>query len=648
MVLRHLFTIHASLSEFDLAYRAYDSYVEIVNRGKDRAEKSGEEDAGIDDDSTILRTSAEAIRLLCRYGSRKEAEKALQIGDHIEQWLEQMSHIKSITSGADSAAPAGPPVEPTALAQAYCAIGISQAQWARFTYQADTRASIQAKAVHYLWKSLEPRFEDTSNIETLYALGLVLAEMRDIPGAIKIVKRALLPAKQQNIEGCLGTEYGRERKLIPLWHLLALLLTSRSEFSAAEKACEAAFEQFGDMTVLFGDEDEKSGYRSEHLNAAASNAKPMGIVDRMESFEKTGILQVKMTQLGLVEVLEGPTAAVDGCDELLALFTRLFGEEQTVDVAKLQEPAVAPAPPKSAHGTIRGSIFRSRGSVKVPNKEEPRPRNASISTVATQATTAPAIQVTDENGAEPAKSHHHHHHHHLFHRHKDEDEKEKPSVTRSPSKLQKRSMHSLHEKSAQDAGQVPDVPALEHTGDGTANGTVASTTTAEKKTADRSSRSSSLRKSFESQNRHRSASQTGPQSRQFSSSVDMSQTSKQQEPLPAPTLDASYIPPEPQFSVIQIHRHKVSLLVDIWLFVAGLYTRAGMYEDARGAVTEAFKPVKAFQSEIALENSSTKAFADRGWGGGRSVEELWSDVYAAVSTPFKYTNIRRVQLANKS
>jgi len=54
-----------------------------------------------------------------------------------------------------------------------------------------------------------------------------------------------------------------------------------------------------------------------------------------------------------------------------------------------------------------------------------------------------------------------------------------------------------------------------------------------------------------------------------------------------------------------------------------------MYEDARGAVAEGFKPVKGFEAEVALENSSTKAFADRGWGGGRSVEELWSDVYAA-------------------
>ena len=37
--MRYLFIVHASLAEFDLAFKAYDSYVEIVTRGKDRAEQ---------------------------------------------------------------------------------------------------------------------------------------------------------------------------------------------------------------------------------------------------------------------------------------------------------------------------------------------------------------------------------------------------------------------------------------------------------------------------------------------------------------------------------------------------------------------------------------------------------------------------------
>ena len=293
----------------------------------------------------ILRTSAEAIRLLCRFGGRKDAEKALDIGTTVEKWLEQTHHTKSTASEAGSVRSIGALLAPRAIATAYSAIGISLAQWARHTYDADTRTAVQTKAVQYLRRSLEPKLEDANNIEALYALGLVLAEMRDIPAAIKVVKRALSPATKNKgaisadgvVSDGLTTAYGRERKLIPVWHLLALLLTSRSEFSAAEKACEAAFEQFGDPVVLFGKDDEDSAYRSAHLNEKDGKGRTASIVDKMESFEKSGILQVKMTQLSLVEVIEGASVAVDDCDELLALYARLFGDPAT-EKAKLQPP----------------------------------------------------------------------------------------------------------------------------------------------------------------------------------------------------------------------------------------------------------------------------------------------------------------------
>ena len=75
----------------------------------------------------------------------------------------------------------------------------------------------------------------------------------------------------------------------------------------------------------------------------------------------------------------------------------------------------------------------------------------------------------------------------------------------------------------------------------------------------------------------------------------------------------------------------MSLLVDIWIFTSGLYARAQAFEDAREAVTEALKLVETFENELALEFSTAKALADKGWGGGKSVEELWADAYTAVS-----------------
>jgi tetratricopeptide (TPR) repeat protein len=582
---------------------------------------------GIDDDSTILRTSAVAIGILCRFGSASEAEKALHIGHSIEKWLEQSESLKSSTSEAGSVRSVEAYIEPKSLASAYCAIGISHAHWARFTYEADSRSSLQARAIQYLRKSLAPKFEEPNNLEALYALALVLAETRDVPGAIQVVKRALSPSSKQNTlvgaEGVitpgLTTDFGRERKLIPLWHLLALLLTSRAEYDAAERACEAAFEQFGDPSILFGAEED-GAYRSEHLNHANGKNSNLGVIDQMEGFEKTGVLQVKMTQLSLLEKGDGPAAAVDGCDELLALYARLFGEVAAVP-AKPQ-PVTTMPPPKSAVGTIRGSIFRSRGTVKNPPNHN---RNSSVassvpSTIATQATAAPAIQVTDEDS-----THGHHRNRLSLHRHHGEQ----AGVQRSPSKLQKRSANSLRRKSEMQADQAPEVPELPT---GVANGTSTNNSTVRTRSTRGASISSSPRKSTESQERA-----LRPIPHNLSHTSEPTPTNHPQQPpkqdtrLPTPMPNPYYIPPDPHFSQVQSRRQKVSLLVSIWVYISGLYSRADMLDDAQAAVKEAFKLVEVFESEVAQESSTSKAFADKSWGGGKSVEDLWADVYTAVS-----------------
>ncbi|KAF3035898.1 hypothetical protein E8E12_001138 [Didymella heteroderae] len=569
-ILRYLFIVHASLAEFELAFKAFDSYIEIVTRGKDRAEQEGKTDEGVDDDSTVLRTSAEAIRLLCRFGCRKEAEKAVEIGRNLEKWLDHYEDTKSAT-GASEVPAKRALVEPTALAIAYCAIGIAQAHWAQFTYDADARAGIQAKAIQLLRKSLSPTFEDPSNVDALYALAVILAETRDIVGAIKVAKRALNSATETqaaySTDGVLSigtaTEFGRERKLIPLWHLLALLLTSRFEYTAAEKACEAAFAQFGDPTILFGTDAET--VRSEHLKEASGhNGSTPGVVDRMGNFEKTGILQIKMTQLALIEVTDGAIAAVDGCDELLALYGRLFGSPAAEKV-KLDVPATL-APPKTSTGTTKGGIFRGRGSIRSQKDTSARSSAAGLS--------APAIQVTDEKSAPQANE------------------------TRQSAEVPPVPENALRDPPAQGTAPRP------------------------------LSSASSPRKSVESSETplrpipHNLPLASPPQGHEH-------QPPRQDTRLPAPIPDTNYISPDPRFSKLQDRRQKVSLLVDIWIFTAGLYARAQGFEDARDAVAEALKLVETFENELSLDFSTAKALVEKGWGGGKSVEELWADAYTA-------------------
>jgi hypothetical protein len=86
------------------------------------------------------------------------------------------------------------------------------------------------------------------------------------------------------------------------------------------------------------------------------------------------------------------------------------------------------------------------------------------------------------------------------------------------------------------------------------------------------------------------------------------------------------------FSLAQQKRHKVSLLVKVWLFMAELYVRAESLDDAAGAIQEAQKLVESLEAEVGAAESSARAFYSKTWGGGNSVDELWADVLSIVSS----------------
>ena len=252
---------------------------------------------------------------------------------------------------------------------------------------------------------------------------------------------------------------------------------------------------------------------------------------------------------------------------------------------------------------MKGSIFRGRGSVR-SQKDNSAPGSG------------PSIQVT-EDGSTPHANGHHHHLPHLTHRHKHDESHAK--VGRSSSKLRNRST-SLGQQSVTGNSQATDAPPLP---EGASNGISA-------KTDDSRPLSSTSRKSVDTSETplrpvaHNLTHDSPPQGHE-------QQPPRQDTRLPAPLPDANYIPPDPRFSKLQDRRQKVSLLLDIWIFISRLYTRAQAFEDAKDAADEALKLVETFETELALEFSTAKALADKGWGGGKSVEELWADAYTAVS-----------------
>lgn len=654
-ILRHLFNVHAYVADFDLAFKAFDSYVELVTRGKERAEKSGDADPSLDGDGEVILTAAEAIRILCRFGARHEAERARDIAKQLGHWIDKERkrlNDRPMSPQSYSSIPESS-VSPKAISIAYHAIGTSEANWARWTYNAAARSEIRAKAVHFLRQALDSRWGNSDDLEILYTYALLLAESRDISGSVRLVKAALAQPSSlpDNVPGLVAdglppatavvdgpVDFAHERKLVPFWHLLALLLTARADRANASKACDAAFEQFQDPANLFGHEElhlEPPGEREKQRKTTHA------LVDRMGRFEKEGIIQIKITQIALIEEIEGPTSAVDSCAELLALYARLFG-----DLRSDRKPnrSQTPKPPRTPMSSIRASILgrgRSRRQGENPlSISQISTRPSTRGTTNTATTMAPTIQVTDETGS-AHQPNGHHEPPPLFRRRSHQPGT--PSPRPESVKLRKRStsvrssIRRRSEESARPESTLTShdpIPIIDATAniDGTIERDFASISTAAARpsTATTSIIGTSPRPSMGPDQPLREIPHNLPREKLPPPPEHEHQPPKQDTRLPAPHPATKEATPEPRFAVIQERRHKVTLLVELWTFVAGMYIRAGLYDDAKGAIDEASDLVQALENEIATVSSTAKAFSEKSWGGGKPVEELWGDVWAQV------------------
>ncbi|KAK7937936.1 uncharacterized protein PG986_014804 [Apiospora aurea] len=605
-ILRHLFTVHLAVADFDLAFKALDSYLEIVKKGKARVDKTGHPEPSLDDDATVLETLSRAITALCKYGFTDEAEKARKLGEELEEMLEKLpgplpkldEQIPTLTEETEDSEPLHPRIPAHVNALAWQAIGLSQAQWSRKTYSAVVRAEAQEKAIRCFQKSLSPETGNPTDVRTLFALGLLLAEQRKLSAAIDFVKAALMSNKKAGDQGYPSDAYWRERSLIPLWHLLALLLSARQEYVMAARACEGAFEQFDDPTVLFGSENLDGGaYRSEHLNEVEGNAKTHGLVDDMDDIEKEGIVEIKMTQLALLELLEGPEVAVNASHELLVLYTRLFGSMQpSLPSAERRNSVSGPKSADEKVQTRRASIFstksRTARRASVAEGETSRPQTAGSAIAAAQ----PTIQVTKENGdssdwksSGSVRSRH-----------------RSGSTKRGNSLRKKRESTGSVQRSA--SNSEPPTPAGE--------------------------RPDFF--SWSSKN-HISSSQSlsaGRGLQRYDSTSSTKASTVGEEAVILESLSAPNTLPAIHFPKAQVDRQRLGCLIKVWLMISGFYRRADMWQDSHGALEEAKKLVDSLQAEIVKDTTNAISLTHPGWGGKKSVEELWSDVRSEMAYLF--------------
>ncbi|KAK0251486.1 hypothetical protein B0A54_15511 [Friedmanniomyces endolithicus] len=634
-ILRQLFNVHAALGEYDLAIHAFNSYAEIVGRRKAKSEKTGLQELGSDDDDdAAILTASEAVRVLCKYGDREQAEKALEIGERIKEWLgwqrsdevDELETTEDVKTGG--ARPADNPVlsrlRPDTLACAHRANGISEAHWAHITCDTDVRASLLKNAASSLRRS---RSYDETDPETAYVLARVLAESQNVPAAIEITKRAIAAANASQADDDGEREhYIKQRQLVPLWHLLALCLTTRDEHDAAIKMCNAAFDQFGESTVLFG--------RQGMLDSNTRSRAQRGLVDSMDDFEKEGLLQVKMTELTLIELTEGAERAADFSDEVLRLYARLFGNpEQLKSASKPPQTAASMAPPptRGGGGTLRsiaGSIRpkSARNSVERDTSRQVTSNLAALPETSLGRQTATngqvagppiSITVTNEDGVSAEKGQREHHNHHLHMPFKMRGHH--GDFREAGSMRSKKSAEDLNEKSdgARDSQQVsPPVPPKD-----TAIIDHAQTAVAPESIAPDAPTSAQQPLKVINHNR--------PPDDWPAPLGHEREVPEQDVRLPAPYPPAtSHGLALPNMGSLHVRQHMSSILVKVWLFVAALYVRASFFEDAGGAVEEAQRLVEAFEREKSAQNANSLTLFQKGWGGGKSVDELWADVWS--------------------
>ncbi len=609
-ILRHLFTVHAALGEFDLALHAFNSYVEIVSKGNARAVKTGKREAGFDSDDVAILTAVDAVNVLCRYGDFEQAEKALEVRKTIQSWLQM--HEKQVATAAA--------LQPSTFASAHRAIGISQAHWSRLTFETDVRPTLGADALSSLQRAQQ--YGEVS-LETSYALALLLAESRDVSAATDVIRKAIAasqtPEDSEDAENA-GDGFRQERKLVPLWHLLALCLTAKDDYEQAGKMCGAAFEQFGDAEALYGDSNNRLSVESEQPSMGSAG----GLVDQMDAFEKEGLLQIKMTQVALLELTEGAEAAVGVSHELPALYARLFGNPERLKPATGPPQTATSAVPSKAGGTLRSLAGSIRPGSKRHSQEKTNYKHSSLVSLpegrtpgqAARGGTANgvpiAITVTNEEGVATEKSHHHKLPFKLRGHHGDWREHGNLKWSRS--------VESIREEPVSTPEMKPPVPAKDP----------------EKVTTEQNDSRAAAAQPAVDQNLAREDEKPLMEVRHNASP----------EALPAPAGHSDRPPRQDtrlptqhpgsaagravRLALAQDRKHKVSLVVEVWLFIAGLYLRADLLDDASGAIQEAHKFVDMFEVESTGENTNARRLFQEGWGSGKSIDHLWADVWAAV------------------
>ncbi|KAL8713755.1 MAG: hypothetical protein Q9220_002281 [cf. Caloplaca sp. 1 TL-2023] len=634
-VLRHLFTVHCALAEFSVAAKAFDTYVELVNRGKSRVSKSGESETGLDDDATVLCTTAAGIQLLCYYGQIKDVERAQEIATILERWLGEMrSPLKPAADANDNPNDETDedrqmklPVPGEAVSAAHRSLGICRAHWARLTPDVQSRPELQVTAIASFRQALQSDTVDRHRGETYLAFALLLAETREIDEAVAAAKAAISLCAEQREEGLPSRhqtsddspeDRRRRRLMFKAWHLLAFLLSARQDFATATASCDAAYDLYG-----------------EQLGAHENSQ----LTQQLSLSEREQLIELKMSQLALCKTIEGAGEAVNESGDLLVLYKHLFDYGEGPKKGPLPAPSAFRAlhsPPRSTNGSSssarRSVLGRSKDAIRtfqhaghhssngIPTGDGPV--DVATNPVAPVDGDEAGIQRTYQPPAHLARQESRKLHKRQSRRSVTND---RHSRGVSPTKSSLTDDHQGATQLLPSRGSGKTHSRLKKSnGSASIDNGASDTTTAKETPTKGHDPSASVM-----------TSSLPPTSSQKAYHQDFKIPSKHPEPFVSnpssvsPNQSFSSLAlPDPIFPSLDLSQHALVLLTRIWLLIAQLYREAGMPIDAQGALSEAFNQAQSLQAIVAATDSSALSFSTSPWGSVKSVAEVWADVHA--------------------
>ena len=609
-----------------------------MSRAKERVGKTQDINASLDDDATALWATAAGVQMLCVYGRRKEVERAQEIAVTLEKWLEEVKTFSKPTVSAednpddlmDEQKHIHQPIPHEAIAAAHRSLGVCRVRWSRLTYDVPSRPDLQAKAIASFQAALTSDLADRERGEIMYDLALILAETRDIDAAIDSVKMAISLCagdagedSQENQQNHSTSIQDHQRRIsFKCWHLLSFLLSARQEFATAVASGDAAY----DLCREFMGNPE--------------HCKP---TERLALAERDSILELKMSQMVLSQISEGPGEAVNSSGELLGLYKELFADGERSDEGT-QGPAASidkdiRSPAQSLNGTVRSSrrsiLGRAKETSIRPSRTGPSSQGASAGDRSAEVPPNPVISITPDEATYETK------YQPPQHLTRQESKKlHKRQSRRSIASDRHSRGVSPHKSSlangAGEPGQVLPLrvsqmkaPSLDprRSGSSTGSGAVSADEVglAVSRDAPSSQTAASSRELAQAgrpptaQSTHHKSQNVAPQ---CSAHFQSASSNRPIASFPTHSL------PDPIYSSADLRRHALTLLARIWLLIAQLYRDAALPVDAQGALSEAFSQAQSIEAGVAATDSSAEALETPGWGKVKSVAEIWADVHA--------------------